>query len=100
PGEGPGRGGAAPAPPPGETVEHPHAVLGHEPLEAALRRLYPDAPFTPVGYIDRRFARTRGRLEAERRNSLVFRRLEWIVSEVRERLRSDDPREEVAEALP
>jgi hypothetical protein len=85
---------------PGETVEYAHAVLGHEPLEAALRRLYPDAPFTPVGYIDRRFARTRGRLEAERRNSLVFRRLEWIVSEVRERLRSDDPREEVAEALP
>jgi hypothetical protein len=85
---------------PGETVEYAHAVLGHQPLEAALRRLYPDAPFTPVGYIDRRFARTRGRLEAERRNSLVFRRLEWIVSEVRERLRSDDPREEVAEALP
>jgi len=85
---------------PGETVEYAHAVLGHEPLEAALRRLYPDAPFTPVGYIDRRFARTRGRLEAERRNSLVFRRLEWIVSAVRERLRSDDPREEVAEALP
>ena len=85
---------------PGETVEYAHAVLGHQPLEAALRRLYPDAPFTPVGYIDRRFARTRGRLEAERRNSLVFRRLEWIVSAVRERLRSDDPREEVAEALP
>lgn len=85
---------------PGETVEYADAVLGHEPLEAALRRLYPDAPFAPVGYVDRRFARTRGRLEAERRNSLVFRRLEWIVSAVRERLRSDDPREEVAEALP
>jgi len=85
---------------PGETVEYAHAVLGHEPLEAALRRLYPDAPFTPVGYIDRRFARTRGRLEAERRNSLVFRRLEWIVSEVLARLRSVDPREEVVEARP
>ena len=85
---------------PGETVEYADAVLDHEPLEAALRRLYPDGPFTPVGYIDRRFARTRSRLEAERRNSLVFRRLEWIVSAVRERLRSDDPREEVAEALP
>src|SRR4029077_2270492 len=99
-GEGVLRGRAGLDALPGETVEYAHAVLGHEPLEAALRRLYPDAPFTPVGYIDRRFARTRGRLEAERRNSLVFRRLEWIVSEVRERLRSDDPREEVAEALP
>jgi hypothetical protein len=54
----------------------------------------------PVRYIDRRFDRTRRRLEGERRNSLVFRRLEWIVSEVRERLRSDEPREEIAEALP
>jgi hypothetical protein len=85
---------------PGETVEYADAVLDHEPLEAALRRLYPDGPLTPVGYIDRRFTRTRRRLEAERRNSLVVRRLEWIVSAVRERLRSDDPREEVAEALP
>jgi hypothetical protein len=85
---------------PGETVEYADAVLHHEPLEAALRRLYPDAPFAPLRYIDRGFARTRHRLEAERRNSLVFRRLEWIVSAVRERLRSDDPSEEVAEALP
>jgi len=44
-------------------------------------------------------ARTRQRLEAERRRSLVFRRLEWIVSEVRERLRFDEPREEIAGAL-
>jgi hypothetical protein len=85
---------------PGETVEYADAVLGHESLEAALRRLYPDMPVAQLGYIDRRFARTRRRLEAERRNSLVFRRLEWIVSAVRERLRSDDPREEVAGALP
>ncbi|HEU5214983.1 MAG TPA: hypothetical protein VFU30_05530 [Gaiellaceae bacterium] len=85
---------------PGETVEYADAVLGHDPLEAALRRLYPDAPIGPLRYIDRGFARTRRRLEAERRNSLVFRRLEWIVSEVRARLRFDDPREEIAEALP
>jgi hypothetical protein len=85
---------------PGETVEYADAVLGHESLQAALGRLYPDTPVEQLGYIDRRFARTRRRLEAERRNSLVFRRLEWIVSAVRERLRSDDPREEVAEALP
>jgi hypothetical protein len=85
---------------PGETIEYADAVLDHEPLETALRRLYPDARLAPLRYIDRRFARTRGRLEAERRDSLVFRRLEWIVSAVRERLRFDDPHEEVAEALP
>jgi hypothetical protein len=85
---------------PGETVEYADAVLGHESLEAALRRLYPDMLVAQLDYIDRRFARTRRCLEAERRNSLVFRRLEWIVSAVRERLRSDDPREEVAGALP
>ena len=85
---------------PGETVEYADAVLDHGALEAALSRLYPDAPLVPPCYIDRRFARTRRRLEADRRSSLVFRRLEWIVSAVRERLRSDDPREEIAEALP
>jgi hypothetical protein len=84
---------------PGETVEYADAVLAHEPLEGALRRLYPDAPLAPLRYIDRGFARTRGRLEAERRDSLVFRRLEWIVSAVRERLRLDEPHEEIAEAL-
>jgi hypothetical protein len=84
---------------PGETVEYADAVLDHDPLEAALRRLYPDAAVAPPRYIDRGFARTRRRLEAERRDSLVFRRLEWIVSAVRERLRFDDPREEIAEAL-
>jgi hypothetical protein len=85
---------------PGVTVEYADAVLAHEPLEAALRRLYPEAELAPLRYIDRGFGRTRGRLEAERRDSLVFRRLEWIVSAVRERLGSDEPREEVAEALP
>jgi hypothetical protein len=85
---------------PGETVEYSDAVHDHDPLEVALRRLYPDAPLRSPRYIDRRFARTRQRLEAERRDSLVFRRLEWIVSAVRERLRFDDPREEIAEALP
>jgi len=86
---------------PGETVEYADAVLDHDPLEAALGRLYPDAALAPLRYIDRGFARTRRRLEAERRDSLVFRRLEWIVSAVREQLRFDDPREEeIAEALP
>jgi hypothetical protein len=85
---------------PGETVEYADAVLEHGPLEVALSRLYPDAPLAPVCYIDHGFARTRRRLEADRRRSLVFRRLEWIVSAVRERLQFDDPREEIAEALP
>jgi hypothetical protein len=84
---------------PGVTVDYADAVLAHGPLETALRRLYPDAKLEPLRYIDRGFARTRRRLEAERRRSLVFRRLEWIVSAVQERLRFDDPREEIAEAL-
>jgi hypothetical protein len=84
---------------PGETVDYADAVLDQGPLEAALRRLYPDVPLETLRYIDRGFARTRRRLESERRGSLVFRRLEWIVSAVRERLRFDDPREEVAEAF-
>jgi hypothetical protein len=85
---------------PGETVEYADAVFAHEPLAGALRRLYPGVPLAPPRYIDRGFARTRRRLEAERRDSLVFRRLEWIVSEVRERLRFDEPREEIVQALP
>jgi hypothetical protein len=85
---------------PGETVEYADAVLDHSSLELALSRLYPDVRLEPPRYIDRRFARTRHRLEAERRSSLVFRRLEWIAAAVRERLRSDDPREEIAGALP
>jgi hypothetical protein len=85
---------------PGVTVEYADAVLDHGPLETALRELYPDAELAPAQYIDGGFDRTRRRLEAERRRSLVFRRLEWIVSAVRERLRFDEPREEIAEALP
>jgi hypothetical protein len=85
---------------PGETVEYADAVLDHSSLELALSRLYPDAMFAQPRYIDRGFARTRHRLETDRRGSLVFRRLEWIVSAVRERLCFDDPREEIAEALP
>jgi hypothetical protein len=85
---------------PGETVDYASAVLDHDPLEAALARLYPEAALAPPRYIDRGFERTRRRLEAERHGSLVFRRLEWIVAAVRERLSFDEPREEIAEALP
>jgi hypothetical protein len=85
---------------PGESVDYADAVFDYGPLEEALGRLYPDAQLGPVAYIDRGFERTRRRLEAERRDSLVVRRLEWIVSAVRERLRFDDPREEIVEALP
>lgn len=85
---------------PGESVQYADAVLGHASLEDALRRLYPDVPVAPVRYIDRGFARRRWRLEIERRDSLVLRRLESIVSAVRERLRYDETREELAEALP
>ena len=85
---------------PGETVEYADAILDHGPLELALSRLYPERQLAPLRYIDHRFERTRRRLQTERRGSLVFRRLEWIVSAVRERLRFDDPREEIAEALP
>src|SRR4029077_14649553 len=74
---------------PGETVEYADAVLDHDPLECALRRLYPDATLAPLRYIDRGFTRPRRRLEADRRDSLVFRRLESIVSAVRERLHFD-----------
>ena len=84
---------------PGVTVDYAEAVLGHGALETALRRLYPDTKLAPLRYIDRGFDRTRRRLETDRRRSLVFRRLEWIVSAVRERLNYDDPREEVAEVL-
>jgi hypothetical protein len=85
---------------PGETVDYDEAIVDHEPLEAALRRLYPGTPLGRVHYIDRRFARTRRRLESDRRDSLLFRKLEWIVGAVRDRLRFDDPREEIAAALP
>jgi hypothetical protein len=85
---------------PGETVDYDEAILDHEPLESALRRLYPGVALARVRYIDRGFVRTRRRLESERRDSLLFRKLEWIVGAVRERLRFDDPREEIVEAVP
>jgi hypothetical protein len=85
---------------PGETVDYDEAILSHEPLERALRRLYPDLPLARVRYIDRSFVRTRRHLESDRRDSLLFRKLEWIVAAVHDRLRSDDPREEIAEAVP
>ncbi len=85
---------------PGETVDYADAVLGHSALEAALRRLYPERPLARLDYVDRRFVWIRRRLESDRRNSLVYRRLEWIVSAVRERLRLDEPQEEVVEAVP
>jgi hypothetical protein len=85
---------------PGESVDYADAIVDPDPLEAALRRLYPELSLAPLRYIDRRFIRTRRRLEAERRDSLLYRRIEWIVSDVRERLRTDDQQEQVAEALP
>src|SRR5262249_36999313 len=53
---------------PGETVDYSEAVLDHDPLESALRRLYPDTTVAALRYIDRGFARTRRRLESERRD--------------------------------
>jgi hypothetical protein len=85
---------------PGETVDYADAIIDPDPLETALRRLYPDVPLRPLRYIDRRFIRTRRRLEADRRDSLLYRRIESIVSAVRERLRYDEPQEQIAEALP
>lgn len=85
---------------PGESVDYADAIIDPDPLDAALRRLYPDVSLRPLRYIDRRFIRTRRRLEADRRDSLLYRRIESIVSAVRERLGSDEPQEQVAEALP
>ena len=85
---------------PGESVEYADAIIDPDPLHAALRRLYPEAPFQEPHYIDRRFIRHRKRLEADRRDSLLYRRIEWIVSAVKERLRYDEPTEAAAEALP
>jgi len=85
---------------PGENVDYADAILDHSALEAALSRLYPATPLASPRYIDRRFIHTRRRLALERRDSLVFRRLEWMVSEVRDRLQLDEPRKEIVEALP
>jgi hypothetical protein len=86
---------------PGETVDYADAVNDHSPLEAALQRLYPETQPLPIGYIDRRFIRTRRRrLHAERRDSFVFRRLESIVDSVRERISFEESEEQVAQVLP
>ena len=50
-------------------------------------------------YIDRRFIRTRKRLEADRRDSLLYRRIESIVPAVRERLSYDEARGAAVEAV-
>ena len=80
------------------TVEYADAVLAQGRSRRASPALSRRA-LAPLRYIDRGFDRTRAAARGRARGSLVFRRLEWIVSAVRERLRSDDPREEVAEAL-
>lgn len=66
----------------GETVHYRDAVRSHEPLEAALRRLYPEAPLSPSGYINRAFVRTRSRVE-RRRESRLFAELHDVVDDVR-----------------
>jgi hypothetical protein len=68
---------------PGETVHYADAVASHEPLRDALATLYPERPLTPVEYIDRRFERTRERLEHRRCESELFSQLERCVDEVR-----------------
>jgi hypothetical protein len=85
---------------PGESVEYADAIIDPEPLDAALRRLYPNVLPEHACYIDRSFIRHRRRLASDRRDSGIFRRIESIVSTVRERLSYDDSREEVAEAVP
>ena len=85
---------------PGESVSYDDAIVDPDPLEAALRRLYPGMSLSDARYIDRRFIRTRRRLEADRRDSLLFRRIESIVAAVRERLSYDEPREPAVEVLP
>ena len=84
---------------PGESVSYDDAIIDPDPLEAALRRLYPEVSLPDSCYIDRRFIRTRNRLEADRRDSLLYRRVESIVAVVRERLAYDEPREEPVEAV-
>jgi len=84
---------------PGESVSYDDAIVDPDPLDTALRRLYPEVSFPDAHYIDRRFIRTRKRLEADRRDSLLFRRIESIVSAVRERLFYDEPRDASVEAV-
>lgn len=84
---------------PGESVSYADAIVDPDPLEAALRRLYPEVSLPDPRYIDRRFIRTRKRIEADRRDSLLYRRIESIVAAVRERLAYDEPRDAAVEAV-
>jgi hypothetical protein len=68
---------------PGETVTYPEALESHEPLTGALTALYPEATLAPIGYIDRKFVRTRARLEEKLRESALFRELQQVVVDVR-----------------
>jgi hypothetical protein len=74
---------------PGETVCYADCLTSHEPLDDALRRLYPEVGVEPVSYIDRRFARTRRRLAETRRESSFFQELQEIVAATRERLAAE-----------
>ena len=76
---------------PGETVHYGEALESHEPLAGALRALYPGDALSPVGYIDRRFVRTRTRLEERRRDSALFHELREAVARVRASLEGQPP---------
>jgi len=84
---------------PGESLSYADAIVDPDPLEAALRRLYPELSFPDARYIDRGFIRTRRRLEADRRDSPLFRRVESMVAAVRERLAYEEPRDAPVEAV-
>jgi hypothetical protein len=84
---------------PGESLSYADAVVDPYPLDAALRRLYPEVSFPEARYIDRRFVRTRKRLEADRRDSPLYRCVESMVSAVRERLAYEEPVEAPVEAV-
>jgi hypothetical protein len=75
---------------PGETVRYAEAVASHEPLRDALSALYPERPLAPIAYIDRRFERTRAKLE-HRRESELFCQLQRTVDEVRATLAGHAP---------
>lgn len=68
---------------PGVTIDYTDALTSHEPLRSALELLYPDVTLSPISYIDRKFIRTRARLEDRRRDSVLFHQLRDLVTEVR-----------------
>ena len=68
---------------PGVTIDYPDALTSHGPLRDALGLLYPNSTLAPIGYIDRKFVRTRARLEDRRRDSVLFHQLRDLVAEVR-----------------